>query len=57
VSLLWKAGFTMRAAVPVQLLLGRLAPNATLHATADGGFPLAVDEMRWQIDFLTHAGH
>ena len=56
VSLLWKAGLTMRAAVPVQLLLGRLAPNATLHATADGGFPLAVDEMRWQIDFLTHAG-
>lgn len=53
VSLIWKAGFTMRCAAPVQMLLARLAPANTLRATSSGGFPLAVDEMRWQLGFLT----
>jgi hypothetical protein len=56
VSLVWKSGFTMRAALPLQTLLARLAPGATLRGTATGGFPLAVDEMRWQIDFLSRMG-
>ena len=55
VSLVWKAGFTMRAAGPVQVLLGRLAPNVILRATGGHGFPLAAEEMRWQIEFLSHA--
>jgi len=53
VSLIWKAGFTMRCAPPVQMLLARLAPANTLRATSTGGFPLAVEEMRWQLGFLT----
>jgi uncharacterized protein (DUF2336 family) len=53
VSLIWKAGFTMRCAPPVQMLLARLAPANTLRATASGDFPLAVEEMRWQLGFLT----
>ena len=56
VSLVWKAGFTMRAAVPLQGLLARLSPEAILRPTSSGGFPLAVEEMRWQIDFLTRMG-
>jgi uncharacterized protein (DUF2336 family) len=53
VSLVWKAGFTMRCAPPLQMLLARLAPAYTLRGTSSGGFPLAVEEMRWQLGFLT----
>ena len=56
VSLVWTAGFSMRTAGPLQTLLARLAPETVLRATPSGGFPLAVEEMRWQIDFLTRMG-
>ncbi|MBU6499888.1 MAG: DUF2336 domain-containing protein, partial [Rhodospirillales bacterium] len=56
VSLVWKAGLSMRAAPALQILLARLAPEAVLRATSGGGYPLAVEEMRWQIDFLTRMG-
>jgi uncharacterized protein (DUF2336 family) len=56
VSLLWKAGFSMRVAGPVQTLLARLAPENVLRASPTGGFPLAVEEMRWQLDFLARMG-
>ena len=56
VSLVWRAGFTMRAAVALQALLARLAPDAVLTAGPDGGFPLAVEEMRWQLEFLARMG-
>ncbi len=56
VSLVWKAGFPMRVAVPLQVLLARLAPGALLRPGKSDGFPLAVEEMRWQIDFLTKMG-
>ncbi|MGH7119489.1 MAG: DUF2336 domain-containing protein [Acetobacteraceae bacterium] len=52
VSLLWKAGFSMRAAGPVQALLTGCAPDATLPPGPAGSFPLAISEMRWQVDFL-----
>ncbi len=56
VSLVWKAGFGMRVAGPVQLLLARLAPPQVLVAAADGGFPLEAQEMRWQVHFLSQVG-
>jgi hypothetical protein len=56
VSLVWKAGFTMQVAVALQTLLARLAPEAALIAGQSGGFPLAVEEMRWQLDFLGRMG-
>jgi uncharacterized protein (DUF2336 family) len=56
VSLVWKAGFTMRVAVPLQTLLARLAPNDVLHPGPGDNFPLAVEEMRWQLDFLARMG-
>ena len=56
VSLVWKAGFTMRAAVALQSLLARLAPDAVLTGGPGGNFPLAVEEMRWQLEFLDRMG-
>ncbi len=50
-SLVWKAGFSMEVAGPVQALLARLAPAASLKPDGDGGFPLTREEMRWQLDF------
>jgi uncharacterized protein (DUF2336 family) len=52
VSLAWKAGFSMRVGAAMQTLLGRLGPEATLPAGPGDGFPLAIEEMRWQLDFL-----
>lgn len=56
VSLAWKAGFTMRAAGALQTLLGRLRPDSTLPPGPGGGYPLAIEEMRWQLDFLGRMG-
>lgn len=55
VSITWKAGFCMRTAVALQALLTRLAPADIVKPAADGGYPLSKEEMRWQLDFLTHA--
>jgi len=56
VSLIWKAGFSMRVAGPLQALLARLPPAAMLPAGLGGSFPLAIEEMRWQVDFLSRVG-
>jgi uncharacterized protein (DUF2336 family) len=56
VSLTWKAGFSMRTAMALQPLLGRVPPDAVLRAGPGGTYPLAPDEMRWQIDFLGRSG-
>jgi uncharacterized protein (DUF2336 family) len=56
VSLVWKAGFTMCSAVALQSLLARLAPDAVLSGGQSGNFPLGVEEMRWQLEFLDRMG-
>lgn len=56
VSLAWKAGLSMRAAGALQTVLGRLGPDAILPSGPGGGFPLAIEEMRWQLDFLERMG-
>lgn len=53
VALTWRAGFGMRVGVPLQSLLARLPPAAILPAGRGGSYPLAIEEMRWQVDFLT----
>lgn len=55
VSFVWKAGFSMRVATPLQFLVGRLAPAAVLSAGPGGTFPLSIEEMRWQIAFLNRS--
>jgi hypothetical protein len=52
ISLVWKAGFSMRLAIPLQTLLARLGPGTLLLPGPGGGFPLASEEMRWQLEFL-----
>jgi uncharacterized protein (DUF2336 family) len=52
VSLVWRAGFSMRVAGPLQSLLARTPPADVLRSGPAGTFPLTLDEMRWQIDFL-----
>jgi len=56
VSLVWQAGFSMRAGGAVQGLLGMLPPGAVLAAGSGGSFPLSGDEMRWQVSFLSGEG-
>jgi uncharacterized protein (DUF2336 family) len=55
-SLAWKAGFSMRAAGALQTVLGHLGPDAVLLPGPGNSFPLAVEEMRWQLDFLERMG-
>ena len=54
VSLVWRAGFTMRVAVPLQLLLAGTPPEQAPRAGPKGGFPLAREEMCWQTNLLTN---
>lgn len=56
VSLIWKAGFSMRVAIPLQSLLARIDPSALLRPGPGDAFPLAIEEMRWQLDFLAKMG-
>lgn len=51
VSLVWKAGFSLRVAGLVQTSLGQISPRALLGGTGEN-YPLTVDEMTWQLDFL-----
>ncbi len=52
VSLVWRAGFSMRVAGPLQTLMARTPPDSVLRGGPGGIFPLAAEEMRWQIEFL-----
>jgi uncharacterized protein (DUF2336 family) len=52
VSLAWKAGFSMKAGYAMQVLLARLSPGAALKPGPGNSFPLSVQEMCWQLDFL-----
>jgi uncharacterized protein (DUF2336 family) len=52
VSLIWKAGFSMRLAGPLQVLLCRAGPGTALRGVNGGGFPLGTEEMRWQLELL-----
>jgi len=56
VSLVWRAGFTMRAAGPLQSLLAQLSPDAILRPIGIDKFPLTTAEMGWQVSFLSQAG-
>ena len=53
VSLAWKAGYSMQAGHAVQVVLARLTPGTALKAGPGNSFPLSVQEMNWQLDFLS----
>jgi len=56
VSLTHAAGWTMRAAAVLQVLLGSVTPRLVMTAGPNGAFPLADEEMRWQLDLLRRSG-
>nr|WP_294508074.1 DUF2336 domain-containing protein [uncultured Rhodopila sp.] len=56
VALAWKAGLSMTAAVVVQAMLGQLSPDLVLRPEDDGGYPLPIEELRWQLSFLGIGG-
>lgn len=56
VSICWKAGLSMRVATVVQTVLGQLAPGELVAPGQYAAFPLAPDEMEWQIELLTEPG-
>ncbi len=56
VSLVWKARFSSKLLGPLQISLAHVPPASMLLPGTDGAFPLAVEEMRWQLDFLRRVG-
>jgi uncharacterized protein (DUF2336 family) len=53
VSLAWKAGFSMQAGYAVQVLLAGLAPGSVMKPGPGNSFPMSVQEMSWQVEFLS----
>jgi uncharacterized protein (DUF2336 family) len=53
VSLAWKAGFSMQAGYAMQALLAGLPPGSVLKPGPCNSFPMSVQEMSWQVDFLS----
>ncbi len=56
VAIAWKAGLGMEHATQLQLRLARIAPSAALAAGPGGRFPLAEDEMVWQVEYFAEGG-
>lgn len=57
VSICWKAGLSMRAAMQVQTVIGQLGPGHALAAAQHAAYPLSPEEMEWQIELLAKPGH
>lgn len=53
VALIGKAKFPMTLLGMIQQQMGRIAPSEVLEPHDDGSFPLAADEVDWQIEFFT----
>jgi uncharacterized protein (DUF2336 family) len=56
ISLAWKGGLSMQVAQVLQIVLGRLPPTEVIHGRPGGGFPMSVQEMRWQLEFIFRTG-
>lgn len=52
VALAWKAGFSMRLAMALQLRLAGMPPARVMQPDAEGNFPMSEDAMAWHIEFL-----
>ena len=55
VSLLWHAGYDPALAVPIQIVLGRSAPDEIANGTGEDGFPFRRAEMQWESEGLRSA--
>ena len=52
VSVVWRAGFSVQATVPVQITLAKATPQTALPIGPRGRFPLPQEDMTWQITML-----
>lgn len=52
VALAWKAGFSMRLAVRLQMQIASIPPSGVLRPTGADDFPLSDEEMNWQLEFV-----
>lgn len=53
VALAWRAGLTMETAVTLQVKLAKVSPGDLVRARpGSDAFPMAPDEMLWQLDFF-----
>lgn len=51
-ALVWKASMPAKMGVQIQQRMGRIAPSDVVEPTDDGKFPLADEELAWQIEFF-----
>jgi uncharacterized protein (DUF2336 family) len=51
-ALAWKAGLSVRLAVQLQTRIGGISPRQALHPRGGTDYPMAADEMNWQIEFF-----
>jgi uncharacterized protein (DUF2336 family) len=56
ISLVWKAGLTMRVATQLQMRMGGISPEQALRPGKDGSFPLSDTEMGWQLSMFQNMG-
>lgn len=56
ISLTWRAGFTMHAALAAQTVLAQLGPGEVMPAGPGARFPLTIKEMQWQLEVLGKSG-
>lgn len=52
VALAWKAGFSMRLAMALQLRLAGMPPARVMQPDTHGNYPMSEDAMAWHIEFL-----
>ena len=52
VAIAWKAGLSMRIAMQLQLQFAGVAPGDLVRPAGDAEYPMADDEMCWQLEFL-----
>lgn len=50
VALVWKAGFGMEVAYQVQVRIAAILPRAAVDPGDDGGYPMAEEELAWQLE-------
>lgn len=51
-ALAWKAGLSVRLAVQLQTRIGGISPRQALHPRGGTEYPMAPDELQWQIEFF-----
>ncbi|MCW5731605.1 MAG: DUF2336 domain-containing protein [Alphaproteobacteria bacterium] len=51
-ALAWKAGFSMRTAIRLQVRVAGVPPQSVLYARQGIHYPMSEEELQWQIDYF-----